>query len=268
MEIPYYKQLEEEFAKFAGKKYAVALNSGTSALHLAMIALGIKAGDEVIVPDFTFIACAFAVTYIGAIPIFVDCGDDLCIDPKLIEAKITNKTKAIMPVHIYSHTANMKEIMKIAKKYKLKVIEDASEHHAVKLANSDVACYSMQKTKQIHCEEGGMLVTNKKRIYDEVNKLKTFYNNGRYHHAKLSFNYRMPDTQAKLALDSLHAFKGKDWVEIIICKNPMQRNSFMKKIPENVRCFFKPLSGMPMYRQLPVGKKALYYSRRGYIKYL
>lgn len=266
MEI--YKQLEEEFAKFTGKKYAVAVNSGTSALHLALIALGIKEGDEVIVPDFTFIACAFAVTYIGAKPIFVDCGDDLCIDPDLIEAKITDKTKAIMAVHIYSRNANMKKIMAIARKHKLKVIEDASEHHAVKLSKSDVACYSFQKTKQIHCEEGGILVTDSKRIYDEVNKLKTFYNNGRYHHAKLSFNYRMADTQAKLALESLHEFKGKDWVEVIICKNPMQRNSYMKHIPPNVRPFFKPLSGMPMYRQFPVGKKALYYSKRGYIKYL
>lgn len=267
MEIPIYKQLEEEFAKFCGKKYAIAVNSGTSALHLALIALGIKEGDEVIVPDFTFIACAFAVSYVGATPVFVDCGDDLCIDPALIEAKITSKTKAIMPVHIYSRTADMKAIMKIAKKYKLKVIEDASEHHAVKLANSDVACYSFQATKQIHCEEGGMLVTDKKRIYDEVNKLKTFYNNGRYHHKKLSFNYRMANSQAELALKSLHDFKGKDWVEVIICKNPMQRNSYFKHIPPGVRPFFKPLSSMPMYRQ-EVGKKARYYSKRGYIKYV
>lgn len=262
-----YKQLEEEFAKFTGKKYAVALNSGTSALHLALITLGIKPGDEVIVPDFTFIACAFAVTYVGAIPIFVDCDDTLCIDPKLIEAKITPKTKAIMPVHIYSQNCKMKEIMAIARRHNLKVIEDASEHHAVKLSKSDVACYSLQKTKQIHCEEGGMLVTDKKRIYDEAQKLKTFYNNGRYHHAKLSFNYRMPDSQAKLALESLKNFKGKDWVEIILCKTPMERNSYMKHMPPNVRPFFKPLSGMPMYRQ-EKGKKALYYSRRGYIKYL
>lgn len=262
-----YKKLEEEFAKFTGKKYAVALNSGTSALHLALITLGIKAGDEVIVPDFTFIACAFAVTYIGAKPVFVDCGDDLCIDPELIEAKITPNTKAIMPVHVYSRQCNMKRIMEIAKKHKLKVIEDASEHHAVKLSKSDAAVYSLQKTKQIHSEEGGMLVTDKEKIYTEANKLKTFYNNGRYRHEKLSFNYRMPESQAKLALKSLKNFKGKDWVEIIICKNPMQRNSFMKRIPENVKPFFKPLSSMPMYRQ-PVGKKALYYSRRGYIKYL
>ncbi len=262
-----YKKFEEEFAKFAKRKYAVAVNSGTSALHLALITLGIKADDEVIVPDFTFIACAFSVSYIGAKPIFVDCGDDLCIDPKLIEAKITSKTKAIMPVHIYSHKCDMKAIMDIAKRHNLKVIEDCSQHHAVKLSNSDVAIYSLQQTKQIHCEEGGILVTNKKRIYDEANKLKTFYNNGRYRHQKLSFNYRIPESQAKLALKSLKEFKGKDWVEIIICKNPMQRNSFMKAIPANVKPFFKPLSSMPMYRQ-EVGKKALYYSRRGYIKYL
>lgn len=251
----YYKILEDKFARFTGKKYCVALNSGTSALHLALVALGIGKGDEVIVPDFTFVACAFAVSYTGAKPVFVDCDDTFCIDPKLIERKITKKTKAIMAVHIYSNDCNMKEIMRIARKHKLKVIEDASEHHGVKLSKSDVACYSFQSTKQIHCEEGGALVTDNKKIYDEVNKLKTFYNDGTYYHAKLSWNYRMPNSQAKLALKSLAKFKGKKWVKI------------HWKNGKGFRPFFKPLSSLPMYKQ-KVGKNALHYSKIGYIEYI
>ena len=261
-----YQQLEQEFAKFTGKKYAVALNSGTSALHLGLLALGIKKGDEVIIPDFTFVACAFAVSYIGAKPVFVDCKDDYTIDENLIERKITKKTKAIMPVHVYSNKCAMDKIMKIAKKYKLKVIEDCSEHHAVKLSKSDVACYSLQSSKQIHCQEGGILVTDSKTIYDEVNKLKGFYNNGYYFHQKLSFNYRMPNATAELALRSLKAFKGKDWVTTHLCKTEKERDNIIKTT-KGTRCFFKPLSTMPMYKKKP-GKNAERLSKLGYIKYI
>lgn len=210
-----YKQLEQEFSKFTGKDYAVALNSGTSALHLALLALGVGKDDEVIVPDFTFVACAFAVSYCGAKPIFVPVKDDFTIDETKIERRLTTKTKVIMPVHIYGHKCNMEAILKIANKYDIKVLEDCSEMHEVKLSDSDVAIYSLQESKQIHCEEGGMLVTNDKKIYDEVNMLKTFYHDGDYNHKKLSFNYRMPESQAKLALKSLKQFNGKSWVKEI-----------------------------------------------------
>lgn len=211
--IPPYKKLEEQFAKFAKKRYAVALNSGTSALHLALLALDIGPGDEVIVPDFTFAACAFSVTYTGAKPVFVDCKIDFTIDEDKIVKKITSKTKAIMAVHLYSNKCNMERIMQIASDHGLKVIEDCSEHHFVKLSLSDVAIYSLQESKQIHCEEGGMLVTNYKKIYDEVNLLKTFYHTGDYLHKKISFNYRMPNAQALLALESLKTASNKGWVK-------------------------------------------------------
>lgn len=260
---PSYQLLEQEFASFCGKRYAVALNSGTSALHLALIALGVGPGDEVIVPDFTFVACAFAVTYTGATPIFVDCEDTFCIDTSLIEAKITSKTKAIMPVHVYSNMCNMEEVMRIAKKYNLAVIEDASEHHGVKLSDSDVACYSFQSSKQIHCEEGGILVTDNEEIYNEVSKLKTFYNDGNYYHEKLSFNYRMANSQAELALQSLRSFDGTLWVETHLCSSEEERNA---QIQPKARVFFKPLSSLPMYNQ-EIGKNALNYSKIGYITY-
>jgi len=239
--MPRYKKLEEQFAEFTNRKYAVALNSGTSALHLALLSLDIKKGCEVIVPDFTFVACAFAVSYTGAKPVFVDC-KDFVIDVDKIEAKITEKTKAIMAVHIYGKECNMRAILRIAKKYNLKVIEDCSEHHAVKLSNSDVAIYSLQESKQIHCEEGGMLVTNKKSIYDEVNMLKTFYHEVNYYHQKLSFNYRMPESQAKLALKSLKKFKGKPWIKEIK-ENSIILQSGVEKP------FFKLMSSLPMYKK-------------------
>lgn len=235
-----YKKLEEEFSKFCGKKYAVALNSGTSALHLALLALGIGKGDEVLVPDFTFVACAFAVTYTGATPVFVDCSN-FTIDVDKIESKITYKTKAIMAVHLYGNKCNMERILDIAKKYNLKVIEDCSEHHAVELSESDVAIYSFQESKQIHCEEGGILVTNNKEIYDEVNMLKTFYHTGDYYHHKVSFNYRMPESQAKLALKSLKQFTGKSWIKEI-------GDGFITLQSGVVKPFFKLMSSLPMYK--------------------
>jgi perosamine synthetase len=259
-----YKQLEKEFAKYVHRKYAVAVNSGTSALHLALIAIGVGPGDEVIVPDLTFVACAFAVSYTGAKPIFVDVKDDYTIDEKQIERKITKKTKAIMAVHLYGNTCYMPEILKIAKQYQLKVIEDCSEHHLVELSESDVACYSFQSSKQIHCEEGGIIVTNKKRIADECSKLKTFYHTkGDYFHKKLSFNYRMPDSQAKLAIESICSFKktSHTWVYPIICDSLKEKKELIKR---GARPFFQPLSIMPMYKQ-KVGKNALKLSKLGVV---
>ena len=152
-----YSKLEKEYAKFCGKKYAVSVNSGTSALHLALVVLGIGKGDEVIVPDFTMAACGFAVAYTGAKVITVDCKDDLTIDETLIEKKITKRTKAIMPVHIYGRLCNMEAINKIAKKYNLYVIEDACEAQGAKgLGKADLTCYSLYQNKIISGEEGGL----------------------------------------------------------------------------------------------------------------
>lgn len=257
-----YKILEEKFKKFCGKKYAVALNSGTSALHLALIALGIKSGHEVIVPDLTFVACAFAVSYIGAKPVFVDVKEDFTIDPELIEKKITKKTKAIMAVHLYGNQCDMKSIIRIARKYKLKIIEDCSECHEVKLSKSDVAIYSFQNSKQIHCEEGGILVTDNPKIANEVNQLKTFYHNGDYNHKKISFNYRMPETQALMALRSLELFieKPHRWGMAYICEDLKDKKKMLSY--NGVREMFKPLSSLSMYKQ-KVGKNASKFSKLG-----
>jgi perosamine synthetase len=169
----YYKILEDKYSKFCGAKYGVSCNTGTAALHLALLAIGVGKGDEVIIPDFTMAACGFAVSYTGAKPVFVDCDDSLCMDWKLIEKKITKKTKAIMVVHIYGVLCNMKEILKIAKKHKLKVIEDACEvQGAVYKSKADITCYSFYENKIIHAEEGGMCTTDNKQYADRMNYLK------------------------------------------------------------------------------------------------
>jgi dTDP-4-amino-4,6-dideoxygalactose transaminase len=125
---PKYKEFEKQFAKHVGTKYACAVSSGTSGLHLALLAAGIKSGDEVITSPFSFIASSNSVMYVGAKPVFVDIDPSTYnIDPSLIEKKITKKTKAILPVHIFGQSADMKPILKLAKKYNLKVIEDACE---------------------------------------------------------------------------------------------------------------------------------------------
>jgi len=281
-----YNQLEEEYSVFVGSKYSVAVNSGTSALHLALVALGIGQGDEVIVPDFTMASCGFAVAYTGAKVITVDCDETLNIEVKEIEKKITTKTKAIMPVHIYGRLCNMKEILRIAKKYNLYVIEDASEAHgAVKNSQADITCYSLYKNKIIHAEEGGICTTNDKKLHDKMQYLKNmaFSEEHDYFHSSIGFNYRMPEHTAQMALDSLYSYKENSdnrrrveglydkyckhykgesrdavWVYDFMCEDP-------KQVVENnpmARYFFKPLSTMPMFKQ-EVGSNALYYSKHG-----
>jgi dTDP-4-amino-4,6-dideoxygalactose transaminase len=281
-----YKQLEKEYAKFCNKRYCVAVNSGTSALHLGLVALGIKAGDEVIVPDFTMAACGFAVAYTGAKVITVDCDDTLNIDVSKIEEKITPKTKAIMAVHIYGRRCNMDEINRIARKYKLKIIEDACEiQGASGLGLSDITCHSFYRNKIIHAEEGGAICTNNKKLYETMQDLKNmaFGKEHNYFHKSIGFNYRMPDCTANMVLDSLHNYKenaeNRRFVEYFYkthCKYPIlaKRDAvwvydFIVDNPEKIvkknqfaRYFFKPLSTMPMFKQ-SVGKKALYYSKHG-----
>lgn len=281
-----YKKLEEKYSKFVGSKYAVSCNSGTSALHLALLALGIGKGDEVIMPDFTMVACGFAVKYVGAKPVFVDCADDLNIDVTQIEKKITKKTKAIMAVHIYGRLCDMKTIHKIARKHKLKVIEDACEAQgAVYKSKADITCYSFYQNKIINAEEGGICTTNKKKYADRMNYLKNmaFGKKHDYFHKEIGFNYRMPDSQAKLALTSLSNIKKelnrrrlaeKELDKLFNGKEKMPKRDVVwvydvkKKLKgKNTRPFFKPLSSMPMFGGKCKSPKALYYSKIGsYIK--
>ncbi|MBI2048129.1 MAG: DegT/DnrJ/EryC1/StrS family aminotransferase [Parcubacteria group bacterium] len=209
----YVGLFEKAFAKKTDVKYAVAVNSGASALFLALWALGIRKGDEVIVPAFTMAASANAVVQCGAKPVFVDSEDNGNIDVTKIEKKITKRTKAIMPVHIYGHPCHMDEIKRIAKKYKLYIVEDAAEAQGASYkgkvvgAWSDAACFSFYANKLVTTGEGGMVATNDKKLADELSKFRDHYWSGkgknRYFHKKPAWNMKLSSLLAALGLAQL-----------------------------------------------------------------
>lgn len=205
---PWQDRFEKEFARAIGTKYACAVSSGTAGLHLALLSASIKEGDEVITSPFSFIASANSILYVGAKPIFVDIDPvTYNMDPKKIEEKINKKTKAILVVHIFGQSADMKPIMKIARKYKLKVIEDACESIGATYHNRKVgtfgesAVFAFYPNKQITTGEGGMIVTNNKKIYNLCCCLR---NQGRSQnmqwldHERLGYNYRLDEMSAAL----------------------------------------------------------------------
>lgn len=208
----YIQKFEQEFARFCGTRYAVTTSNGTAALHLSLVAAGIGVGDEVIVPSLTFVATANVVSYTGAKPVFVDSElETWNIDPEKIKEKINRRTRAIIPVHLYGHPANMKDILSIAKKYNLLVVEDAAESHGAlhrnKIVGSlgDAGCFSFFGNKIITTGEGGMITTNNKSFAQEVRVLRDHgaSRKRRYYHPKLGFNYRMTNLQAALGLAQL-----------------------------------------------------------------
>ena len=179
---PYITQFEEEFSNYCGMKYGVSTSNGTTALHLALAALGVSEGDEVIVPDITFAATINAVLYVGATPVIVDIEEDgWCIDCDEIEKAITPRTKAIIPVHIYGQPCNMGRIVEIAKKYGLFIVEDCAEAHGAMFDEKkvgsfgDISCFSFFGNKIITTGEGGMCLTNN----DELNlKMRVLRDHG------------------------------------------------------------------------------------------
>lgn len=208
----YIDELEVQFAKFCECKYGVAVSNGTVAIHLALVALGIGPGDEVIVPDLTFAATINTVLHAGATPVIVDVQEDSwCIDPAAIEKAITPKTKAIIPVHVYGQPCDMDAIMSIARKHKLKVIEDCAEAHGAKFKGKavgsfgDIACYSFFANKIITTGEGGMCLTNDAHLNDRMRVLRDHGMNKskRYWHDEVGFNYRMTNLQAAIGVAQL-----------------------------------------------------------------
>lgn len=211
----FVKKFENKFKNFVETKYCVAVNSGTSALHLSLIALGIKEGDEVIVPSITFVASAAAIVYVGAKPVFVDVNDkDSLINVKNIEKSITFKTKAIMVVHLHGLMCDMLEIKKIAKKFNLKIIEDASQAHGSQYRAkkpgffSDVATFSFYPTKNLGAiGEGGAILTNNFRIYKKVFELRAWAPSKKFF-SDIGYNYRMPEFIAASLLVKIKYLKG------------------------------------------------------------
>jgi dTDP-4-amino-4,6-dideoxygalactose transaminase len=196
---PFVGAFEEEFAKFCGTRYAVAVNSGTSALHLAMLALGIGAGDEVIIPANTFIATPWAPSYVGATPVFVDCDPDTWeIDAGKIEKKITPKTKAVIGVHLYGQPFAVDAVQAICDKHRIFLVEDAAQAHGTKFKGVRVggfgviACFSFYPGKNLGaCGEGGAITTNNETYYQHVQSLRNHGSRERYYHDEVGYNYRM-----------------------------------------------------------------------------
>jgi perosamine synthetase len=210
---PKIGEFEEKVAQYVGSKYAVAVNSGTSGLHLSVIASNIKSGDEVITTPFSFIASANCILYVNARPVFVDIDPaTLNIDAKKIEEKITEKTKAILAVHVFGVPCNMDEIITIANKYGLTVIEDAceaigAEYKGKKLGTFGLTgVFAFYPNKQMTTGEGGIVVTDNGEVADLIRSLRNQgrKNNGRWlTHERLGFNYRLSDIQAALGISQL-----------------------------------------------------------------
>lgn len=213
----YVTRFEEEFAAFCGVEHAITVTNGTVALHLALHALGIGDGDEVIIPDLSFVATANAVLMAGAKPVFCDIDPDtLCIDPLKIEMLITERTRAIMPVHLYGQPADMLRINQIAKLYGLRVIEDAAEAHGSAIGDQrvgslgDCGTFSFYANKNMTTGEGGMITTNDAALAKDLRNLRdhAMSPTKRYWHERMGFNYRMTNLQAAVGCAQIEQIDG------------------------------------------------------------
>ena len=216
---PEVAAFEQEFAAFCDMPHAVAVNTGTSALHLALLAIGLRPGDEVITVASTFVATVAAIDYVGARPVFVDVEPDtLNMDPALIESRITERTMAIMPVHLHGHPADMDPILEIARRHGLKVIEDAAQAHDAEYKGrrvgslGDLACFSFYPGKNLGaCGEGGILVTADPDYAQTVRSLRDWGQSRKYHHDLKGFNYRMDAIQGAVLRVKLRHLN--DWTQ-------------------------------------------------------
>ena len=206
---PRVAAFEQAFAEMCGVKHAIATSSGTTSLHTALLAHGIGEGDEVITTSFTFIASANSILYTGAKPVFVDIRPDTFnIDPALIEAAITERTKAIMPVHLFGLSCDMDAILAIAKKHDLLIIEDACQSHGAtykgkRLGSFGTGAFSLYPTKNMTSAEGGMITTNDDALDAECRIIRQHGMRRRYYHDDLGFNFRMTDVHAAIGLEQL-----------------------------------------------------------------
>ncbi|NOZ69772.1 MAG: DegT/DnrJ/EryC1/StrS family aminotransferase [Deferribacteres bacterium] len=216
----YVRRLEEAFSQFIGVKYGSAVNNGTSALHIALTALGVGKGDEVILPSQTFISTASTVVYCGAKPVFVDCtADEWCMDPELVGRAVTRRTRAVIPVHLYGNPCNMKEIRKIARRHHIRIIEDSAQAHGSLYMGrkcgsfSDISCFSFYCNKLMTTGEGGICLTKSKALKERIDLLraqgkdkigtinrKRNYPKIQFYHRLLGFNYRLSNINAALGL--------------------------------------------------------------------
>jgi len=215
----YVKKFEKDFASYHGVKHAIGINTGTAALHIAIAALDIGPGDEVIVPPFTFIATASSILHNNAIPIFADIDNkSYTLDPKSVKEKITDKTKAIIPVHLAGIAANMNELKEIANDHGIFIIEDACQSIGAKCNNKkvgsigDIGCFSFYPSKNITTGEGGMVITNNDDLAEQCKLIRHHGEPSWYVYNRLGYNYRMTEIQG--AIGGVQLKKMDDFIKI------------------------------------------------------
>ena len=235
---PMVAKFESDFSKFVGGRECVAVNSGTSALHVALLSLGIGVGDEVIVPSFTFAATANSVALTGAKPVFVDIDPKTFnIDPSLIKPAITKRTKAIQVVHLYGLAADMNQILTIAAKHGLLVIEDAAQAHLAEISGQkvgtfgDAAAFSFYPTKNMTCGEGGMIVLKNSAAARTSRLLRNQGMEKRYQNELVGFNLRMTDIHAAIGIEQLKKIEKRTEVRI------GNANFMNSRLPANITPF-------------------------------
>ena len=291
-----YKKLEIEYAKHLKVEKCIAVNTGTAALHVALEALCLPENSKVIIPDFTMYASGLAAYYARLVPVFVDCDDNMLIDLDEVERLLTvdKNIKVLMVTHIYGRTVDMGRVMSIAKRHNIRVIEDACEAQGATwdgrpIGSFDIGCFSLYRNKIIHAEEGGVVASNDKEFMKIVEDMKSmsFGDTHNYFHEKIGFNYRMTNSQASMALDSLQESKNnihhrekikKLYNKLIDKKYQMPDNrkvvwvydikhpnsdlvvQELKSIGISARHSFKPMSSQPLFKQFskkvgPISKK-------------
>lgn len=207
---PFTEEFEKAFSNYIGVKYGVAMNSGTSALHVALASAGIKSRDEVITTSFSFISSATSILHQNAIPVFVDIQEDTFnIDPEKIEEKITGRTKALVIVHLFGNPCDMKRIKEIVEEKDLILIEDCAQAHGAEYMGKkvgsfgDISCFSFYATKNMTTGEGGMMLTNDEEIAEKARMIRNHGQREKYIHYVLGYNYRMTDISAAIGLIQL-----------------------------------------------------------------
>jgi perosamine synthetase len=214
----FIEEFENQWAAYCGRRYGIAVSNGTVALQVAVACLGLGPGDEVIMPTFTIISCATAIVYAGGVPVLVDCDPRTwCMDVDQVKSKITQRTRAIMPVHIYGHPVDMDPILNLAERHGLAIIEDAAEVHGAEYLSGrgtihpawrrcgsfgTLSCFSFYANKLITTGEGGMILTDDPKLAEKARSLRNlcFQAHRRFYHEELGFNFRLTNLQAALGL--------------------------------------------------------------------
>lgn len=241
---PELEKFEKKFAEYMGAKYCIGVNSGTDALILSLRALGIGAGDEVIVPAGTYIASVLGITENGALPVYVDSNEFLLMDTEKIEEKITEKTRAVLPVHLYGQPCNMSKIIDIAKRHNLRVIEDCAQCHGSTWNHKkagifgDIGCFSFYPTKPLGAlGDAGALITDSEEIADKLRKLRNYGSRIKYHNESIGVNSRLDEIQAALLSVGLEHLDDMNNIRLSIADRYLKKiNNSRVKLPKIEEC--------------------------------